>query len=146
MFDPPIKHLGYFICLMTPEVESYVEENKIMATRSPNTHYSAQPAPYDPPHTAYGMPHFTHASHPPFPYVQSEYHDPFQYTPSSFRNYVSDPSGQSGPPGMKPRVITTLWEDEGTLCFQVEAKGICVARREGQSISVALSDCFTTLP
>jgi enhanced filamentous growth protein 1 len=32
---------------------------------------------------------------------------------------------------MKPRVTTTLWEDEGTLCFQVEAKGICVARREG---------------
>jgi protein SOK2 len=24
-----------------------------------------------------------------------------------------------------------LWEDEGSLCFQVEAKGICVARREG---------------
>lgn len=23
-----------------------------------------------------------------------------------------------------------LWEDEGTLCFQVEARGICVARRE----------------
>jgi len=34
---------------------------------------------------------------------------------------------------MKPRVTTTLWEDEGTLCFQVEAKGICVARREGKT-------------
>lgn len=31
---------------------------------------------------------------------------------------------------MKPRVTATLWEDEGSLCFQVEAKGICVARRE----------------
>lgn len=30
------------------------------------------------------------------------------------------------------RVTTTLWEDEGTLCFQVEAKGVCVARRHGE--------------
>jgi len=43
-----------------------------------------------------------------------------------------DTTGQVAPPGMKPRVTATLWEDEGSLCFQVEAKGICVARREGQ--------------
>ena len=42
-----------------------------------------------------------------------------------------DTSGQLAPPGMKPRVTATLWEDEGSLCFQVEARGICVARREG---------------
>ncbi len=42
-----------------------------------------------------------------------------------------DTTGQVAPPGMKPRVTATLWEDEGSLCFQVEAKGICVARREG---------------
>ncbi|SLM40030.1 apses transcription factor [Lasallia pustulata] len=41
-----------------------------------------------------------------------------------------DASGQVAPPGMKPRVTATLWEDEGSLCFQVEAKGVCVARRE----------------
>ncbi|KAF2747117.1 apses-domain-containing protein [Sporormia fimetaria CBS 119925] len=41
-----------------------------------------------------------------------------------------DHTGQVAPPGMKPRVTATLWEDEGTLCFQVEAKGVCVARRE----------------
>ncbi|KAA8916955.1 hypothetical protein TRICI_000922 [Trichomonascus ciferrii] len=33
-----------------------------------------------------------------------------------------------------PRVTTTLWEDEGTLCFQVEAKGVCVARREDNNM------------
>lgn len=43
-----------------------------------------------------------------------------------------DTSGQVAPPGMKPRVTATLWEDEGSLCFQVEARGICVARREGE--------------
>lgn len=43
-----------------------------------------------------------------------------------------DQTGQVAPPGMKPRVTATLWEDEGSLCFQVEAKGVCVARREGK--------------
>ncbi|KAK0635542.1 hypothetical protein B0T17DRAFT_503065 [Bombardia bombarda] len=41
-----------------------------------------------------------------------------------------DTTGQLAPAGMKPRVTATLWEDEGSLCFQVEARGICVARRE----------------
>ncbi|TQS36882.1 hypothetical protein Golomagni_02659 [Golovinomyces magnicellulatus] len=41
-----------------------------------------------------------------------------------------DASGQVAPPGVKPKVTATLWEDEGSLCFQVEAKGVCVARRE----------------
>jgi protein SOK2 len=43
-----------------------------------------------------------------------------------------DSTGQIPPPGVKPRVTATLWEDEGSLCFQVESKGVCVARREGQ--------------
>jgi protein SOK2 len=45
-----------------------------------------------------------------------------------------DTTGQVAPPGMKPRVTATLWEDEGSLCFQVEAKGVCVARREGMTV------------
>lgn len=48
-----------------------------------------------------------------------------------FGNQPFDTTGQHAPPGMKPRVTATLWEDEGSLCFQVEAKGVCVARREG---------------
>lgn len=50
--------------------------------------------------------------------------------PSSQQGF--DMTGQVAPAGMKPRVTATLWEDEGALCFQVEAKGICVARREGK--------------
>lgn len=45
-----------------------------------------------------------------------------------------DTTGQIPPPGVKPRVTATLWEDEGTLCFQVDVKGTCVARREGKSM------------
>jgi protein SOK2 len=48
--------------------------------------------------------------------------------------HTFDTSGQIAPPGMKPRVTATLWEDEGSLCFQVEAKGVCVARREGSKL------------
>ena len=49
----------------------------------------------------------------------------------SYPTQTFDTTGQVAPPGMKPRVTATLWEDEGSLCFQVEAKGVCVARREG---------------
>ena len=49
------------------------------------------------------------------------------------QGYVYDPTGQMAPPGAKPRVTATLWEDEGSLCYQVEAKGVCVARREGET-------------
>lgn len=48
------------------------------------------------------------------------------------QGYVYDTTGQVAPPGAKPRVTATLWEDEGSLCYQVEAKGVCVARREGK--------------
>ena len=48
------------------------------------------------------------------------------YPPQAF-----DTTGQIAPQGVKPRVTATLWEDEGSLCFQVEVKGVCVARREG---------------
>ena len=58
-----------------------------------------------------------------------------------------DPSGQIAPTGMKPRVTATLWEDEGCMCFQVETKGVCVARRDGTQDSLplmigSLSDVF----
>ncbi|KAI5776641.1 hypothetical protein EDC01DRAFT_451091 [Geopyxis carbonaria] len=58
-----------------------------------------------------------------------------QQTPSSttagaYNTQPFDTTGQMAPAGMKPRVAATLWEDEGSLCFQVEARGVCVARRE----------------
>jgi protein SOK2 len=53
-------------------------------------------------------------------------------TGAPLQGFVFDPTGQVAPPGAKPRVTATLWEDEGSLCYQVEAKGVCVARREGE--------------
>lgn len=80
-------------------------------------------------HNSYGPP--AGASGHPFPTQQ-----PF------------DQTGQIAPPGMKPRVTATLWEDEGSLCFQVEAKGVCVARREGEpktrttDVNLVLTHCL----
>ncbi|OJJ31743.1 hypothetical protein ASPWEDRAFT_53559 [Aspergillus wentii DTO 134E9] len=51
-------------------------------------------------------------------------------TGTPLQGFVYDGTGQIAPPGAKPRVTATLWEDEGSLCYQVEAKGVCVARRE----------------
>ncbi|WFD30111.1 hypothetical protein MSPP1_001127 [Malassezia sp. CBS 17886] len=38
------------------------------------------------------------------------------------------------PLASRHRVTTTLWEDEGTLCFQVDVKGVCVARRHDNNM------------
>ncbi|OBA22689.1 apses-domain-containing protein, partial [Metschnikowia bicuspidata var. bicuspidata NRRL YB-4993] len=33
------------------------------------------------------------------------------------------------PAGIRPRVTTTMWEDEKTLCYQVDANNVSVVRR-----------------
>ncbi|KAI7898317.1 uncharacterized protein BX663DRAFT_525408 [Cokeromyces recurvatus] len=68
------------------------------------------------------------------------HHHPIQIPSSaSFSTYGLYPSTHNNnnnsliipttvPP--RPKMIANLWEDEGTLCYQVDAKGICVARRQ----------------
>ncbi|KAJ5486415.1 hypothetical protein N7530_000715 [Penicillium desertorum] len=68
------------------------------------------------------LPVSNHAAAPPSGYGNS--------TGAPLQGFVFDGTGQVAPPGAKPRVTATLWEDEGSLCYQVEAKGVCVARRE----------------
>ena len=54
-----------------------------------------------------------------------------------------DTTGQVAPPDTRPKVSATLWEDEGTLCYQIEAGGICVARRDGSyTLSKCCSDAY----
>ena len=65
----------------------------------------------------------------PLPTMQSNAPPPAQGGSQQY-SQAFDTTGQVAPPGMKPRVTATLWEDEGSLCFQVEANGVCVARRE----------------
>lgn len=53
---------------------------------------------------------------------------------ANFRNSNTDVNsnstvGQYQPPGIRPRVTTTMWEDEKTLCYQVDANNVSVVRR-----------------
>lgn len=58
-------------------------------------------------------------------------HEVIEQNPDISRSALSL---KNPPPGIKPRITTTLWEDEGTLCFQVDVKGVCVARREDNNM------------
>ncbi|PWN46159.1 hypothetical protein IE81DRAFT_344216 [Ceraceosorus guamensis] len=50
-------------------------------------------------------------------------------------SYTSAPQYSTQlPMAGRHRVTTTLWEDEGTLCFQVDARGVCVARRHDNNM------------
>ncbi|KAK5095058.1 hypothetical protein LTR70_006068 [Exophiala xenobiotica] len=63
----------------------------------------------------------------------SNFSQPLTLSGTGATNYGEHPldtTGQLQPPGLKPRVTATLWEDEGTMCFQVHARGVCVARRQ----------------
>lgn len=80
-----------------------------------------------------------------------EHHDPCLNLPSdwSSTNWYPVPRGPKKkhttlPPRQpqrritspiaRPKLTTTVWEDEGTLCYQVDAKSVCVARRQGKHL------------
>jgi hypothetical protein len=46
----------------------------------------------------------------------------------------------------RPKLTTTLWEDEGTICYQVDANGICVARRHGKAHTIFFNFFFLFTP
>jgi protein SOK2 len=129
-----------------PHMSAGQQQQPQTVTSGPMSHYSAQPPLLQP-----GQPYSNGA---PSPYGQYGYANGMA-SPSAppvpgnlpsnqpvlplpgvagqgavATHYAFDTTGQNPPPGMKPRVTATLWEDEGSLCFQVEARGICVARRE----------------
>jgi len=46
----------------------------------------------------------------------------------------SHPDSTNSPSIPRPKITTTLWEDENTMCYQVDARGICVARRQDNNM------------
>ncbi|KAI4136806.1 MAG: hypothetical protein L6R39_007603, partial [Caloplaca ligustica] len=127
-----------------PPYGQYQQQLPVMHPGS-NT-YAQSPAGYN--HYAYNGVTSPHSGHPVSssmnsqmnpsipPPMQSSGHPQHPYVggPGApgqpYPTQIMDTSGQQAPPGMKPRVTATLWEDEGSMCFQVEAKGVCVARRD----------------
>ncbi|TVY30817.1 Cell pattern formation-associated protein [Lachnellula hyalina] len=92
------------------------QQHQQQENQHPNQQYNTAHGLPLPPMSAHGLPPPNH-----------------QYAPMPPREQMQismDTTGQTAPPGMKPKVTATLWEDEGTLCFQVDVKGTCVARRE----------------
>ncbi|SAL97914.1 hypothetical protein [Absidia glauca] len=86
-----------------------------------------------------------YSQHPPPP--PSYHHHPHHHASSSSSSSSlssSTPSSRPHPyssstscyalathtPIQRPKLTTTVWEDEGTVCYQVDAKSVCVARRQ----------------
>ncbi|KAI9725533.1 MAG: hypothetical protein M1828_003021 [Chrysothrix sp. TS-e1954] len=86
------------------------------------SHVSApQPAHHAPPYAHHPM---------SLPTMPSSQPTASSHGGSSYPQRPPDETGQQAPPHHKPKLTGTVWEDEGTVCFQVEVNGICVARRE----------------
>jgi hypothetical protein len=94
-----------------------------------------QQLPYPQPHYDHGMPYGQPQSpqSPHYPPPQTVQLPPMSTAVPQHYNvpYTMDTTGQVPPPGMRPRLTTSIFEEEGSLCFQVDVNGICVARREG---------------
>jgi protein SOK2 len=66
---------------------------------------------------------------------QSQQQQPPQYYPYQDYKPMNLPvrpiqAPPEASPVQRPKLTTTFWEDEGTVCYQVEARGISVSRRE----------------
>ena len=73
------------------------------------------------------------------------------YAPSSF-----NPGNAPFPPYSVPfvnnpsqahsKLTTSLWEDERTLCYQINVRGICVARRQGNPAWIRITRLISSFP
>ncbi|KAL0084954.1 transcription regulator HTH, apses-type DNA-binding domain-containing protein [Phycomyces blakesleeanus] len=83
-----------------------------------------------PPQSVQSPSYLTPRALPYHPYISAQqkqqhqsYTSTYTYTTSAFPGYPRPSFGQR-------KLTTTLWEDESTLCYQVDANGLCVARRQ----------------
>jgi protein SOK2 len=93
----------------------------------PHSPYAYPPPPPDMPmdYRQPSSPNYTHEQSLPLPPISAPVEQGYGSPPAM------DTTGQVAPPGMRPRLTTSIFEEEGSLCFQVDVNGICVARREG---------------
>lgn len=59
----------------------------------------------------------------------TSYSSNYTPVPDTLNSSNNSTIGQYQPPGVRPRVTTTMWEDEKTLCYQVDANNVSVVRR-----------------
>jgi hypothetical protein len=133
-----------------PYIHSYTQGTPLVVSATPRAlePYPASPLSNAPRESPYGPLPPQSPYHPSSSYeYQQQFSQPLPSV-STFMNaegYVNgggnglhafDTTGQIQPPGMRPRLTTSLSEEEGSLCFQVDVNGICVARREGLSLFI----------
>ena len=100
--------------------------------------YPQQPYPqpfYSPPITHH---HYHPQDHHVF---QPYYHQQHAAPPSMWPTMISPP--QTLPPPVmvpKPKLTTTVWEDQCTLCYQVDVNSVCVTRRQGKNHNFRFGD------
>lgn len=75
-----------------------------------------------------------------YPYDPEFYHNStaVSWQPPSYSEVqptVDYPGSSHSLAPSRPRITTSLWDDEGTVCYQVDVRGICVARRQGNNNS-----------
>lgn len=92
--------------------------------------YTSAPAAPQPPTSASSLQQQQQLHHQP-PVSQSHLASAAQATPlqDTLNPTSTSTVGQFQPPGIRPRVTTTMWEDEKTLCYQVDANNVSVVRR-----------------
>ncbi|CAO3620444.1 unnamed protein product [Mucor fragilis] len=105
----------------------------LMSTYNSSPNYFVSPTTTN---TVYNSPHLSHHHQPPSassPSSSAHHHQQQQQQSNSYSAYgmtSSIPSQARHSLVARPKLTTTLWEDEGTICYQVDANGICVARRQ----------------
>ncbi|KAG1149927.1 hypothetical protein G6F37_000470 [Rhizopus arrhizus] len=78
-----------------------------------------------------------------FQQVTTSYPTHYHYDPEFYHQSTTTPWQQTIYPEVpptdyaannqvltKPRITTSVWDDEGTVCYQVDVRSICVARRQ----------------
>ncbi|GES73977.1 apses-type HTH transcription regulator [Rhizophagus clarus] len=110
--------------------------NSPAGTRSLTSTATQTSPPVSQPHSAfspYNQQHPTPVTNPTKNSISSQSDSPTMMTTSHLDNsvgYSAAASSLAQGHTPRPKLTTTIWEDEQTLCYQVDARGICVARRQ----------------
>ena len=104
-------------------------------------HEQQQQQSFQSQHSAYASAHY---------YAEADQHDPYEHGRMHSGGLVGHSYGHSHDnlaaltppppapvpshdlPPLRTRLTNTIWEDEHTFCYQVDVKGVCVARRAGK--------------
>lgn len=103
----------------------------------PTTNITAIPTTEQLPPPAHSSPYFYYpSSSTSWPSATAIAHEQPQQPPQQDQSpqHQQHPLSTTTPQDhlTRPKLTTSIWEDQNTICYQVDARGICVARRQGK--------------